>query len=270
MRLGASTLGFRHDTMDMALKAISAAGFVYVDLAVISSYCPQFDVMNGNEAEIAALGHKLVGLGLTPVTLNAGEGLLGDPATEARAIDGANKALAMAKALGCYAVTLQSGPEPDATRSWETIAKRVTPQFAALCDRAADLGLDIAVEIHKDLLVFNTETALDLADRVNHPAFGYTVDPSHMTHAGERTETAIHHLGALVRHVHLRDAVGTDIMVVPGDGEVDFAAIATALRKIGYARTCTLELEYEHARAPEVIPDLVRARDLLQQFYAFP
>jgi sugar phosphate isomerase/epimerase len=269
MNLGASTLGFRHDSMDVALAAISAAGFVRVDLAVISSYCPQFDVMHGTKSEIAGLGRKLVALGLQPVTLNAGEGMFGDPASEGRAMEGALKALTMAKALGCYAITVQSGPEPDASLSWEAIADRVAPQFVAVCDRAADLGLDVAVEIHKEMLVHNTETALDLAECVNHPAFGYTVDPSHLTHAGERTETAIRHLDALVRHVHLRDARGQDIMVVPGDGQVDFAAVARALREIGYARTCTLELEYENARAPEVIPDLARARDLLKQFYAF-
>jgi sugar phosphate isomerase/epimerase len=270
MRLGASTLGFRHDSMDVALDAIASAGFVHVDLAVISSYCPQFDVMNGTSAEIVALGEKLAAKGLKPVTLNAGEGMFGDQSSEARALEGALKALAMAKALGCYAITVQSGPEASAEVSWDRIADRVTPQFATLCDQAAALGLDVAVEIHKEMLVYNTETALDLADRVNHPAFGYTVDPSHLTHAGEKTEMAVRHLGALVRHVHLRDARGKDIMVVPGDGQVDFAAVARALREIGYARTCTLELEYEHARAPQVIPDLDRARDLLRHHYDFP
>ena len=52
----------------------------------------------------------------------------------------------------------------------------------------------------------------------------------------------------MVKHVHLRDAIGQNILVVPGDGTVDFAAFACALNAIGYGGAAVIELEYEEAR----------------------
>jgi sugar phosphate isomerase/epimerase len=75
-------------------------------------------------------------------------------------------------------------------------------------------------------------------------------------------------LGELVKHVHLRDAVGKNILVVPGDGTVDFAALSRALRAIGYRGPAVIELEYEHAMAPQVRPDLARAKSYLEDAFA--
>jgi sugar phosphate isomerase/epimerase len=74
-------------------------------------------------------------------------------------------------------------------------------------------------------------------------------------------------LGDLVRHVHLRDAVGTNILVVPGDGEVDFPGFARALSEIGYGRVAAIELEYEHATAGTVRDDLARARPVIDEAF---
>jgi sugar phosphate isomerase/epimerase len=75
-------------------------------------------------------------------------------------------------------------------------------------------------------------------------------------------------LGHLVKHVHLRDAIGRNILVVPGDGTVDFTALACALRETGYGRAAVIELEYENARADVVRPDLRRAKELLARDFA--
>ena len=56
-------------------------------------------------------------------------------------------------------------------------------------------------------------------------------------------------------------------MVVPGDGEVDFADLAAALGEIGYVRAAVIELEYSDAHAPEVRPDLARAKTLLTEHF---
>ena len=55
---------------------------------------------------------------------------------------------------------------------------------------------------------------------------------------------------------------------MPGDGTVDFTALACALREIGYRRAAVIELEYEDARADEVRPDLGRAKELLARDFA--
>jgi sugar phosphate isomerase/epimerase len=115
------------------------------------------------------------------------------------------------------------------------------------------------------MLMATGKEAADLMALVDHPAVGVAIDPSHATYAGENVADIARSLGALVKHVHLRDARGKDIMVVPGDGEVDFHELARALDEIGYARAAVIELEYADARAPEVRPDLTRAKTLLSQ-----
>jgi sugar phosphate isomerase/epimerase len=74
-------------------------------------------------------------------------------------------------------------------------------------------------------------------------------------------------LGRHVKHVHLRDGIGQNILVVPGDGVVDFAALAHALCEIGYDRAAVIELEYEYARADQVRDDLKRARSVVGQAF---
>ena len=71
---------------------------------------------------------------------------------------------------------------------------------------------------------------------VDHPAVGVALDPSHATYAGEDVAQIARALCGLVKHVHLRDAIGHNIRVVPGDGMVDFTALACALSEIGYGR----------------------------------
>jgi sugar phosphate isomerase/epimerase len=71
-----------------------------------------------------------------------------------------------------------------------------------------------------------------------------------------------------VKHVHLRDGIGKNILVVPGDGTVDFVALARALREIGYARPAVIELEYAQATAEQVRPDLARAKAFLEEAFA--
>ncbi len=137
-----------------------------------------------------------------------------------------------------------------------------------LAAEAADLGLDLTVELHKEALMATSQQALDLMELVDHPAAGVALDPSHVTHSGENPAEVARRLDDLVRHVHLRDAIGTNILVVPGDGDVDFRGFADALSQIGYQRVAAIELKYAHATAATVSSDLARARPVIDAAFA--
>jgi sugar phosphate isomerase/epimerase len=107
--------------------------------------------------------------------------------------------------------------------------------------------------------------AADLMALIDHPAVGVALDPSHANYAGEDVAQIARMLGNLVKHVHLRDAIAQNFLVVPGDGTVDFTALACALGEIGYRRAAIIELKYENARADVVRPDLSRAKELLSR-----
>lgn len=262
--LGCSTLGYRFDPLDTALAEIAGQGFGLVDIAMYPSYCPHFNPLTATPEEQLALGEQVASLGLRVAALNATDGLLGNPDQRDHAIAYARAALRLARDLGAYGVTIQSGVEP-APGAWLDVARVVAPDLRALGDEAAALGLELTLELHKTMLMATGKEAADLMALVDHPAVGVALDPSHATYAGENVAEIARALGPLVKHVHLRDGRGKNIMVVPGDGDVDFHDLAVALEEIGYARAAIIELEYANARAPEVRPDLIRAKVLLSQ-----
>jgi sugar phosphate isomerase/epimerase len=265
--LGCSTLGFRFDPLDIALSEIAGQGLHLVDIAMYPSYCPHFNPVTATPDETSALQAQLDQLGLSVATLNATDGLLGIPAQREQALAYARASLQLAQRLGAYGVTMQSGVEPEPGQ-WTEVARVVAPDLRMLGDYAADLGLELTLELHKSLLMATGQESLDLMALVDHPAVGVAIDPSHATYAGENVSQIARELGSLVKHVHLRDGRGKDIMVVPGEGTVDFSALAKSLQEIGYRRAAVIELEYADARAPAVIPDLVRAKALLAQDFA--
>lgn len=266
IEIGCSTLGFRFDSLDTALAEIKAHEFRRLDVVMVPSYCPHFDVLASSEGEQDALQEKLSGMGFTLSTLNTGDGRFGDSAQRQRAIDHARASLKLGQKLGVYAITIQSGVEtpPDA---WLEVARGVAADMRELAAEAECLGLDLTVELHKNALMATGQQALDLMELIDHPAAGVALDPSHVTHSGENPTEVARRLGDLVKHVHLRDAIGQDILVVPGDGDVDFNNFARALSDIGYQRTASIELEYEFATADTVSRDLARAKPIIEQSF---
>lgn len=265
--LGCSTLGFRLDPLDVALAAIASQGFHLVDLAMYPGYCPHFNPLTATPAEEASLTELLQQHGQTVATINATEGLLGNPAQREQAITYAQATLRLAQRLGAYGVTMQSGVEP-APEQWFEVASIVAPDLHSLGDYAADLGLELTLELHKSLLMSTGQQSLDLMALVDHPAVGVAIDPSHATYADENVAEIARSLGPLVKHVHLRDGRGKNILVVPGDGTVDFAELARALGEISYPHAAVIELEYDDALAPDVLPDLARTKNFLAGDFA--
>jgi sugar phosphate isomerase/epimerase len=267
IEIGCSTLGFRFDPLDIALAAIKSEGYRWLDLVMVPSYCPHFDVLAASRQERDDLRDKLFGMGFSLSTLNTGDGRLGDRDRRHQAIDHARASLKLGQALGAYGITIQSGVETPPDR-WLEVARGVADDIRELAVEAESLGLDLTVELHKEALMATEQQALDLMELVDHPAAGVALDPSHVTHAGESPAHVARRLGDRVKHVHLRDAIGQNILVVPGDGDVDFIEFARALSEIGYRRTAAIELEYEFATAETVSGDLRRARPVIDQAFA--
>lgn len=266
IELGASTLGFRHNTLDEALQAIKAQGFHAVDVCAYPNYCPHINPVTATQHDVQELKQKLADLGLSVAAVNAGDGRFGSSEHHAHAVTFTRAALDMAAVLGAYAVTTQSGIEP-APEQWDTVAQQIAPDLRALGDYAASLGLDLTLELHKSMLMANSQDALKLMQTIDHPNVGVALDPSHITYAGEYADEVALKLEKHVRHVHLRDGIDKNIMVVPGDGVVDFTALAAVLEAIGYNRVAVIELEYEHALVEQVTPDLARAKIHLEKCF---
>ena len=113
---------------------------------------------------------------------------------------------------------------------------------------------------HKSLLMANGQEAVDLWPWSITRRWGLRWTPATPPTRARTSPNRARPWVRSVKHVHLRDGRGKNIMVVPGDGDVDFAELAAALREIGYGRAAVIELEYADAHAPQVRPDLARAK----------
>ena len=270
MKLGGSTLAFRRLPLAQALAHLRQAGFDTVDLCCIyPSYCPHFDPTAAGSAALIRLEDALAGMRVATLTIGMASWNSSDRIIRTVQMEFAIGSLRVAKALGAYAVTVQSGTKPKTSAEWDSAAQQVAEAIRTVLRRADPMGVQLSVEIQSNALVETVEQAEKLLNLINHPLAGITVDTGHLVALGGDPAAVIERLGSRVQHVHLRDAKPGNYKLTPGDGLVHFADVGRALQKIGYNRICAIELESD---LPSVETDeqLRRARAHLDQAFAPP
>jgi sugar phosphate isomerase/epimerase len=94
-----------------------------------------------------------------------------------------------------------------------------------------------------------------LAEAVNSPRFGLTIDIGHVQ-CVERGAIADHvrHWSRALKNVHIEDMRrGVHEHLRFGEGEIDFPPVMAALREIGYTGCVNVELSRHSHMAPEVL-----------------
>ena len=110
----------------------------------------------------------------------------------------------------------------------------------ALAERAAANGMHLSLEpLNRfETYYLNTmEQARAYVDRVAHPAFKIMYDTFHANVEERRPEAAIRLIGRDIGVFH----VSENDRGIPGRGHIDFAAMFTVLKEIGYDGWLTLE-----------------------------
>ncbi len=141
--------------------------------------------------------------------------------------------------------------------------RRMT-DFAEWC---ADQGMPIAYHHHMCAPI-ETEADLDALMAASGPALRLLFDPGHMAFAGGDPLRIIDRHGDRISHVHAKDvrakvltgldrdresfldAVLKGVFTVPGDGMLDFHAIARRLADAGYEGWFVVEAEQDPSLAP--------------------
>jgi DNA-(apurinic or apyrimidinic site) lyase len=195
------------------------------------------------------------------------------------------RAIRLADALDVPAVTcfsgLPGGSPDDATPNWITAAwppehadalayqwERATEYWPDVAALAADRGVDIAIEMHPNMLVHEPHGLARLRDATNERV-GANFDPSHLYWQGIDPVAAIRWLGDrdAIHHVHAKDTelypdrcrtrgvLDTTPLDRPaerswlfrtvgyGHGERHWKRIVTALRLVGYDGAVSIEHE---------------------------
>ena len=176
------------------------------------------------------------------------------------------------------------GAPKDVTPNWITAAwppeyaealewqwnERLIPYWREAAAYASNAGVKIALEAHPGFCVYNPETLLQLRAETG-TSLGINLDPSHLWWQGVDMPAAIDALGDAIFHVHAKDVATNPRMrdrngvldtksyrrmaerswnfrsVGWGHGELEWKAIASALRLAGY--DYVLSIEHEDALA---------------------
>lgn len=158
------------------------------------------------------------------------------------------------------------GEHTDAHRyQWEEVA---LPYWRELADHAADHGVNVAIEMHPNMLVYEPTGLLRLREETNQYV-GANFDPSHLYWQGIDVTEAIRVLGEhdAIHHFHAKDTEIYEANVrykgvldtTPyeeetdrswlfrsvgyGHGEEHWKAIVSTLRMVGYDGTLSIEHE---------------------------
>jgi sugar phosphate isomerase/epimerase len=150
---------------------------------------------------------------------------------------------------------------------WE---ERLIPYWSEAADFASTHGVKVALEAHPGFSVYNVETLMRLRAEAG-PSIGINLDPSHLWWQGIDIPTAIAALGEAIFHVHAKDVALHPANIARngvldaksysrmterswlfrsvgwGHSELEWKAIVSALRLVGY--DYVLSIEHEDALA---------------------
>jgi sugar phosphate isomerase/epimerase len=253
VRLGYNTNGFAHHRLEDALAILAELGYQSVALTL------DHNALHPHEPDLpgrtAALRRLLDRLGLR-VVVETGARFLLDPrrkhqptlvsptaAERARRLDFLLLAADIAAELGADAVSFWSGAATDAA-SPDVLLERLADGCRRLCDHAERKGVRLAFEPEPGMVIDTMTRYDELRRRVDHPAFGLTIDIGHLHCLGETPiADQLTRWSERLWNVHIEDMrAGVHDHLMFGDGEIDFAAVMRALRAIGYAGGVHVEL----------------------------
>lgn len=254
--LAFSTNAFTRFTLDEALRRIAGHGYRGVE---VLADAPHAVPERTSDAEAERLRGLLGELALTVANINDNtmfhhwtdappepffEPALVSEDPELRAVRLANilRTLEIAPRLGARNISITTG-KPLGGMSPEACEPVLRDGLMRVLDRAEAVGVDVGIECEPGLLVETSDELLALIDRVGSARLGANLDIGHALVSGEDPAEAVRRLRGRIWNLHVEDIRDRKhYHRIPGEGDVDFAALAAALRETGYDRWATLEL----------------------------
>lgn len=261
MLLGYHTNGLQNHRFDDALALLAECGFAAV--AITPDTC-HLDPDRTSDAELDAVRRRLDDLGLRPVMETGARFLLDprtkheptlmtrDPAARQRRLDFYRRIAAMGARLGARVVSFWTGidrqPAAD-SRAW------MLDGIERACAVVREQGLLPALEPEPGMAI---ETVADwrvVQRELGGAAPALTLDVGHLYAVWEGEPAGV--IASVAPHleqVHLEDMRrGTHEHLVPGDGEIDFDSVLTALDKAGYRGPVCFELSRSSHLGPRAV-----------------
>ena len=262
MFLGYNTNGFAHHRLPDAVEILADLGYAGVALTVDVHALDVFAKHHAAEREEVA---ELLAARRMASVIETGARFLLDPTRKhqptlldplavprSRRADFLKRCVELAAALKSDAVSLWSGT-PVESASAEALMDRLVAELRPLCDFAATCSVRLAFEPEPGMFIDTMAQFRELFDRVNHPAFGLTLDVGHLHCLGELPASQhITEWKDRLWNVHAEDMkAGVHDHLMFGDGDMDFADVFSALREIEYQGGVFVELSRHSHNAVE-------------------
>jgi len=256
-RLAYNTNGFAHHRLDDALGVLKRLGYRGVALTVDAAH---LDPRVTSRRELGRVRRRLEALDLA-AAVEAGARFLLDPWRKhqptllsrrgwRRRHEFVVACMETARRVGARVVSLWSG-RPDPPLGVRVGMVRLAERCRRLAEEAAGRELALGFEPEPGMFVDRLGRYRELRDRVDHPAFGLTLDLGHVHCQGEGPlEDRIAEFARDLRHVHAEDMVrGVHEHLPFGRGEMDYGPIVRKLGEIDYRGLVAVELSRDSHRA---------------------
>ena len=267
VELAFSTNAYTNHSLTEALERIADHGYAGVEILADEphAYFPDF-ADEDREALVEALA--ATDLAVSNINANTATGYYDDAppssffepsviqadadAREWR-IEYTKRAIDLAETVDSPAVCLATGRPLPGTLPEEAY-DYLLESLREILDYAEPRGVDVGIEFEPELLVENVDETLDLIDDVGRDSLGVNLDLGHVAVYGDDPVESIHRCAGSITGIHLEDIVGgvrgKHYHRIPGEGDLDFAAIFDALADVGYDGFATLEL-YTYPDEPD-------------------
>jgi sugar phosphate isomerase/epimerase len=149
----------------------------------------------------------------------------------------------LAREIGSPAVCTASGVRPPGTSDREAFS-RLGGALEEILDHAARAPqVRVGLEYEPGFYLGDLASTLRIVRELGHPLLGFNLDVGHAWCVGDDLEKAIGEASPRIWNLHVEDIKGrVHEHLIPGRGDLDFAAMFRALERAKYDRYLTLEL----------------------------
>jgi sugar phosphate isomerase/epimerase len=233
IKLGVNSVLYGGFDFVTAVKHIAMAGYDGVEISAIKGMCEHIDLDNWH-AQAGELKQIVADNGLEFLSME--EAALDE--------DRLTKAFEAGAEIGIPVINIGPGGVSDVEEDFQ----RQTDLMAKMAEKAAHFDVTLCCKAHVKASIYNTPTTLRAVQKVENPAFGVDMDPSHIHRGGEIPAEALKQVLPYVRHIHIRDCKGPGPSPgappdqACGRGDIDLMAYCKVMVEGGYDGPVCLEV----------------------------
>lgn len=253
MQVGLLTAPFSGDDLDTVVKFAASAGFDSLEVRAGARHC---DLMGDFDPE--AFRAAIEGAGLKISSLAAYTNITaGDPAERDQNRALVERSLEVCSQIGVDVLCTLAGLPPAGMSKEDCIQQVAAPYYNELSNKAADLGIKLAMENWYATNIQHLGHWDMIFDLVPADNFGLNFDPSHLYWQEIDYLMAVERYAARIFHTHAKDTevlahkrsfIGTQASgwwryVIPGFGDIDWGVYCARLRRTGFNGVLSIEHE---------------------------